>query len=149
MSLEKQYCVRSVQIRSFFWSEYTKIRTRKNSAFGHFSCSAVHFDWINTSRFFSNDFECGSNHMYCNLIGSFLQPVFQQCYLGCGSNRYQGCGQPSSTSLHHCVYIISCFDILLHYLTSARFTKVPPLITDHIFQHLMLHQGWSMYYFVA
>ena len=40
------HCVKSVQIRSFFWSvfcciltEYRKIRTRKNSVFGHFSCS--------------------------------------------------------------------------------------------------------------
>ena len=40
------HCVKSVQIRSFFWSvlshiqaEYWKIRTRKNSVFGHFSHS--------------------------------------------------------------------------------------------------------------
>ena len=32
-----KHCVKSVQIRSFFWSEYRKIRTRKNSVFGHFS----------------------------------------------------------------------------------------------------------------
>ena len=38
-------CVKSVQIRSYFWSvfsciqsEYRKIRTRNNSAFRHFSC---------------------------------------------------------------------------------------------------------------
>ena len=31
--------IKSVQIRSFFWSEYSKIRTRKNSVFGHFSRS--------------------------------------------------------------------------------------------------------------
>ena len=38
--------VKSAQIRSFFWSvfsciqsEYRKIPTRKNSTFGHFSCS--------------------------------------------------------------------------------------------------------------
>ena len=41
------HCVKSVQIRRFFWSvfsciqpEYRKIRTRKNSVFGHFSRSA-------------------------------------------------------------------------------------------------------------
>ena len=28
---------KSVQIRNFFWSEYGKILTRKNSVFGHFS----------------------------------------------------------------------------------------------------------------
>ena len=42
-------CVKSVQIRSFFWSvcsriwiEYAKIRTRKNSVFEHFPCSAIY-----------------------------------------------------------------------------------------------------------
>ena len=41
-------CVKSVQIRSFFWfvfsciwTEYRKIRTRKNSVFGHFSSSDI------------------------------------------------------------------------------------------------------------
>ena len=39
------HCVKSVQIRSFFWSVFSCIRTkygdllRKNSVFGHFSCS--------------------------------------------------------------------------------------------------------------
>ena len=40
------HCLKSVQIRSFFWSlfscirnEYWKIRTRQNSVFGHFSRS--------------------------------------------------------------------------------------------------------------
>ena len=41
---KNQHCVKSVQIRSYFcisciWSEYRKIRTRKNSVFGHFSRS--------------------------------------------------------------------------------------------------------------
>ena len=43
---ENSHCVKSVQIRSFFWSvfscirtEYRKIRIRKNSLFGHFSRS--------------------------------------------------------------------------------------------------------------
>ena len=52
------HCVKSVQIRSYFWSvfscilteygellriqfEYRKIRTRKNSVFGHFSRSVI------------------------------------------------------------------------------------------------------------
>ena len=41
------HCVKSVQIRSYFWSvfcciraEYRKIQTRNKSVFGHFSCSA-------------------------------------------------------------------------------------------------------------
>ena len=46
LNLEVDHYVESVQIRSFFWSvfsrirtEYGKIRTRKNSVFGHFSRS--------------------------------------------------------------------------------------------------------------
>ena len=42
--IRRWHCVKSVQIRSFFWSifscirtEYMKIRTRKNSVFGYFS----------------------------------------------------------------------------------------------------------------
>ena len=38
----KIHCAKSVQIRSFFWSifsKYRKIRTEKNSVFGHFSRS--------------------------------------------------------------------------------------------------------------
>ena len=34
------HCVNRVQTRSFLWSKCRKIRTRKNSVFGHFSCSA-------------------------------------------------------------------------------------------------------------
>ena len=47
-SAVKRHCVKSVQIRSFFWSvfsliqsKYTKIRTRKNCVFGHFSRSEI------------------------------------------------------------------------------------------------------------
>ena len=48
-SAGSHHCVKSVQIRNFFWSafcfirtqsEYRKIRTRKNSVFGFFSRSA-------------------------------------------------------------------------------------------------------------
>ena len=35
------HCVKSVPIRSFFWYEYRKIQTRKNSVFRHFSCSVI------------------------------------------------------------------------------------------------------------
>ena len=35
----KVHYVKDVQIRSYFWSEYGKIRTRKNSTFKHFSHS--------------------------------------------------------------------------------------------------------------
>ena len=36
---DKWHYVKSVQIRSFFWSVFSSIRTRKNSVFGHFSRS--------------------------------------------------------------------------------------------------------------
>ena len=46
--MQLKHCVKSVQIQSFFWSvffcirtEYRKIWTRKNSVFGHFSCSEI------------------------------------------------------------------------------------------------------------
>ena len=35
------HCVKSIQIQSFFWFEYRKIQTRKNSVFGHFSRSGT------------------------------------------------------------------------------------------------------------
>ena len=35
------YCVKSVQIWSFFWSVFSCIRTRKNSVFGHFSLAIL------------------------------------------------------------------------------------------------------------
>ena len=37
----KKHCVKNVQIRSFFWSEYRKGRTRKNFVSGHFSRSEL------------------------------------------------------------------------------------------------------------
>ena len=65
LTLWKHRCVKSVQLRSFFWSvfsfilteygiygvnlrnqsEYRKIRTRKTSVFGHFSRSAFYFNF--------------------------------------------------------------------------------------------------------
>ena len=38
------HCVKSVQIRSFFWSVFSHIRARKNSVFWHFSHSANEAD---------------------------------------------------------------------------------------------------------
>ena len=43
---KRTHCVKSVQIWSFFRSECGKIRTSKNSVFGHFSRS----DWYYTSK---------------------------------------------------------------------------------------------------
>ena len=36
---EHSHCVESVQIRSYFWSVFSCVRTRNNSVFGHFSHS--------------------------------------------------------------------------------------------------------------
>ena len=48
-TVRKGHCVKSVQIRSLFWSvfscirtEHRKIRTRKNSVFGYFSHSGYY-----------------------------------------------------------------------------------------------------------
>ena len=38
----KNHCVKSVQIRRYFWSEYRKIRTINNSVFGNFSGSVLY-----------------------------------------------------------------------------------------------------------
>ena len=35
------HCIKIARIRSFFWSEYGKIRTRKNSVFGYFLRSVI------------------------------------------------------------------------------------------------------------
>ena len=43
--------MKNVQIRSFFWSEFGKIRNRKDSVFGHFSRSETHFRCGSVSEF--------------------------------------------------------------------------------------------------
>ena len=48
---KKNFYVKSVQIRSFFWSEYGKIRTRKKSIFGHFS----HCEFLKISTNFDTE----------------------------------------------------------------------------------------------
>ena len=40
-SFKIHHRVKSVQIRSYFWSVLSCIRTRNNSVFAHFSCSAL------------------------------------------------------------------------------------------------------------
>ena len=37
----QKYCVKSVQIRSFFWSVFSRIRTRKNPVYEQFSSSEI------------------------------------------------------------------------------------------------------------
>ena len=72
------HCVKSVQIRSYFWSltsciltEYLKIRTRNNSVFGHFSHSAMFISVSNKSiitKILKNVF----SYTICVLIYFFL-----------------------------------------------------------------------------
>ena len=66
---KNQHCVKSVQIRSYFcisciWSEYRKIRTRKNSVFGHFSRSEFLFSYVFSkfSQVFWTNYQ-GSNQL--------------------------------------------------------------------------------------
>ena len=92
-----QRCVKSVQIRSFFWSvfscirtEYRKIRTRKNSIFGYFSRSASFWTIIksyNCKRLFGVHFDsklnfdayneniCQKANRKLNATGNFLSII--------------------------------------------------------------------------
>ena len=52
-TLQRNHYVKSIQIRSYFWSvfscirtKYRKIRTRNKSVFGHFSCSELDQDEV-------------------------------------------------------------------------------------------------------
>ena len=55
-------------------------------------------------------------------------------------------GQPSYRFLHHSGCDNSRLDVLFHYFTSGRFTRVPQVFTDHISQHLTSHKGCSMFF---
>ena len=71
-----EHCVKSVQIRSFFWSvfsciriEYRKIRTRKYSVFGHFSPSGRFLKFLNSnfrflSRYYISLMDAANNLTY-------------------------------------------------------------------------------------
>ena len=47
--LSKSLCVKSVPIRTFFWSVFCHIWTRKNSVFGHFSRSVTACQFFSVS----------------------------------------------------------------------------------------------------
>ena len=66
-----QHCVKSIQVRSYFWSvfsciqsEYRKIRTRNNFVFGHFPRSAVlsNFPGISLCRYLQGKEEANRIH---------------------------------------------------------------------------------------
>ena len=48
----QNHCVKSVQIRSYFWSVFSCIRTRNKSVFGHFSRSE--YTWPRKLSFLFN-----------------------------------------------------------------------------------------------
>ena len=72
-------CVKSVQIRSFFWfvfscirTEYRKIQTRKNSVFGHFLRSSWHnlfiFSVLKSTQFYMYKFSPVINNFKLAII---------------------------------------------------------------------------------
>ena len=82
------HCVKSVQIRSFFWSvfsyiwtEYRKIQIRKNSLFGHFSRSEISSVFSPTLRRLS----CHSN----DRVHSSVDKVPEPCGMGTQLELYQ------------------------------------------------------------
>ena len=83
----RQHCVESVQIRSFFWSLFSCIRTRNNSVFGHFSrnigfqkrfpCTAILF----ISMFFRSSCSKFSSKQVFLKISQILQETHLLEYL--------------------------------------------------------------------
>ena len=70
-----RHCVKSVQIRSFFWSvfsciqnKYRKIQTRKNSVFGHLSRSAFVFKIHTTASSLVMKIHCSCSSIPIHLI---------------------------------------------------------------------------------
>ena len=72
------HCVKSVQLRSFFWSviscirtEYRKLQTRKNSVFGHFSRSLIWSYQLDLILYWSRSYIC------INILAStHIEPMF-------------------------------------------------------------------------
>ena len=101
---DDNHCVKSVQIRSYFWpvfscirieygvnlriqSEYRKIRTRNNSVFTQFSRSVSHFNilrliYSRVSKNFRTNFKLDLNRFYlCTVYPSLTSkssPITQQ-----------------------------------------------------------------------
>ena len=81
LNMLTDHCLKSVQIRSLFWSvfscirtEYRKIQTRKNSVFGNFPCSGyaykkkVYCHFESALKTYSNDFQNINNQLICFLL---------------------------------------------------------------------------------
>ena len=116
----------------------------------------IHLGLINPRRFFRNCyFRCGPNHMYCDLVGTFLQYAFRPCYLGCGSNIFclqNSFGGKISPHLHPCIIVgvlsyvlILCFVISL--LEGSLESHQSSLT---IFSRIRCHiAGGPCFYFIA
>ena len=66
------------------------------------------WDWIISQDFPWIFFWCSPNHIYCDLVGPFLQYVFQQCYLLCWCYRLcleSFLGAEVSPHLHPCITV--------------------------------------------
>ena len=101
--------MKSVQIRSFFWFEYRKIRTRKTCVFGHFSRSGSfgfrYFPYLEDSLNNQQPSKCASVGTFCFFSSIYLNFV-------CDDSRIKGV---QSVSLYKCekiggVTIDMCFN---------------------------------------
>ena len=82
---------------------------------------SVHFCLINTTRFFSKSyFGFGSNHMYYDFVGNFLQSAFHPCYLGRKSSRLCLENFPvreDSPHQHFHIFVTVLSHVLIFYLS--------------------------------
>ena len=119
---EQIHCVKNVQVRSFCWpvfscnrTEYRKIRTRKNSIFGHFSRSdcGSQKNVLAASQFFlhrKSENHCfGSSHhngrieawwsQFRRLKSSFIIDMFKDL----AQSGYYNCDdKPQRSMAHYC-----------------------------------------------
>ena len=100
------HCVKSVQIRSYFWSvfsciqpEYRKIRSRNNSVFGHFSRSGTLFVHKNNETKNNSDLQYKVDHQERDMF-SVLD---KQNYLSRAGKRE---ASPSLSTANPKVYIV-------------------------------------------
>ena len=92
--MQKIYCVKSVEMRSYFWSEFSciqsecrKIWTRNNSVFGHFSRSYNNKELINNMFRFSPSYD--NNFCICKTCGTQIQKNKIKCQTVCNKlNAY-------------------------------------------------------------
>ena len=62
---QQNHYVKSTQIRTYFWSEYRKIRTRINFVFGHFSSSETSMaESITSMGYLDCSFKAADNNQF-------------------------------------------------------------------------------------